>query len=72
MVQYWCYKTGGSTRGWVDGDVQSVAVVTGKDAHCPSGSSRVRGLLDGLDGDLNQKTKSSRRIHLPVPGYLVP
>ena len=51
---FMCYKTGNSNSGWEAGDLYSVQVVTGKDAACPSGSSRVTA-LDGLDGDLNQK-----------------
>ena len=50
---FMCYKTGDSHSGWEAGDLYSVRVVTGKDAACPSGSTRVTA-LDGLDGDLNQ------------------
>ena len=50
---FMCYKTGNSNSGWEAGDLYSVRVVTGKDAGCPSGSTRVTA-LDGLDGDLNQ------------------
>ena len=55
---FMCYKTGGSHSGWEPGDLYSVRVVTGKDAGCPSGSSRVTA-LDGLDGDLNQNAGGS-------------
>lgn len=51
---FMCYNTAGSTSGWEAGDLQSVRVVTGENAACPSGSSRVTA-LDRLDGDLNQK-----------------
>ena len=55
---FMCYKTGNSNSGWEAGDLYSVRVVTGKDAGCPSGSSRVTA-LDGLDGDLNQNAGGS-------------
>ena len=51
---FMCYKTGEEDSGWEAGDLYSVRVVTGKDAACPSGSSRVTA-LNGLDGDLNQQ-----------------
>ena len=51
---FMCYKTGNSNSGWEAGDLYSVRIVTGKDAGCPSGSSRVT-TLNGLDGDLNQE-----------------
>ena len=55
---FMCYNTAGSTSGWEAGDLQSVRVVTGENAACPSGSSRVTA-LDGLDGDLNQNAGGS-------------
>ena len=69
---FMCYKTGGSDSGWEPGDLQSVAVVTGKDAACPSGSSRVT-TLNGLDGDLNQEAGGDwiylcKALHIPKCG----
>ena len=55
---FMCYKTGNSNSGWEAGDLYSVRVVTGENAACPSGSSRVTA-LDGLDGDLNQNAGGS-------------
>ena len=63
---FMCYRTGGSYAGEPldPGDILSVAVVSGKNAACPSPScsfsspeycyDRVRNIRDGLDGNLNQ------------------
>ena len=65
---FMCYKTGGSTSGLAAGDLQSMAVVTGKNAGCPSGSTRVTA-LNGLDGDLNQQAGGAFIYLCQAPWY---
>ena len=63
---FMCYKTGNSNTGRDAGDLYSVRVVTGKDAGCPSGSSRVTAPRRAR----RRPEPGRRRLHLPVPGSL--